>query len=346
MEKKKVLVAMSGGVDSSAAAVRLMDMGYSCSGAIMKLYCGEDSTADAVEDARGVAEKLGMDFSAIDAQAQFKEAVMDEFVASYLRGETPNPCIVCNKKLKFGLFADYALEMGMDYIATGHYARVGKCGDRYVIKKGVDERKDQSYVLYNLSQQVLSRLLLPLGELSKAEVRALAAEAGLAVADKKESQDICFVPDGDYAGFIEKNTDEIPEGDFVLSDGKIMGRHKGIVRYTIGQHKKLGLGIHTPLYVLEKNAAENKIILGSNEDLFKTTVYARDVNWMACEAPAEPLKIKAKIRYKHTEQPATVYVTGEGVVRVEFDEPQRAVTPGQSVVFYDGDVLVGGGVIV
>lgn len=336
---------MSGGVDSSAAAVRLTDMGYSCSGAIMRLFVDGGAAADPFADAAKVAERIGMDFSVIDAESEFRAMVMDEFIKSYLRGETPNPCIVCNKKLKFGLFADKAAEMGMDYIATGHYARVDTVGDRYVIRKGLDEKKDQSYVLYNLSQKVLSRLLLPLGELTKPEVRELAAEAGLQVADKKESQDICFVPDGDYAGFIERNAGEIAEGDFVLRDGKVMGRHKGIVRYTIGQHKKLGLGIHTPLYVLEKNAAENKIVLGSSEELFQRRVNAVDVNWMACDEPADSLRVRAKIRYKHVEQPATVFVTGEGKATVEFDEPQRAITPGQSVVFYDGDVLVGGGVI-
>ncbi len=344
MDKKKVLLAMSGGVDSSAAAVCLQNAGYECLGATMLM---QDAGAAGVDDARAVAETLGMDFSVLDVREQFKKEVMNEFIASYLRGETPNPCIVCNKKLKFGLFDDYAREIGADYIATGHYASVVKYGDRYAIKKGADERKDQSYVLYNLTQETLSRLILPLGNMEKAEVRALALEASLKNAEKKESQDICFVPDGDYVGFIERALGTTtPEGDFVLRDGKVMGRHKGIIRYTIGQHKKLGLGIHTPLYVLEKDAENNRIILGSNEDLFVTTVEAKDINWMAIEKPDGPIRALAKIRYKHKEQSATIEVVGEDRVRVVFDEPQRAATPGQAVVFYDGDTVLGGGTVV
>ncbi len=344
MDKKKVLLAMSGGVDSSAAAVCLQNAGYECLGATMLM---QDAGVSGTDDARAVAEALGMDFSVLDVREQFKKEVMDQFIASYLNGETPNPCIVCNKKLKFGLFADYAKEIGADYIATGHYARVEKYGDRYAIKKGADERKDQSYVLYNLTQETLSRLILPLGNMEKAEVRELALEASLKNAEKKESQDICFVPDGDYVGFIERTLGyTTPEGDFVLRDGKVMGRHKGIIRYTIGQHKKLGLGIHTPLYVLEKDAENNRIILGSNEDLFVTTVEARDINWMAIEKPDAPIRALAKIRYKHKEQPAIIEVIGEDRVRVTFDEPQRAATPGQAVVFYDGDTVLGGGTVI
>lgn len=342
--KKKVLLAMSGGVDSSAAAVCLQNEGYECLGATMLM---QDAGESGVTDARLVAETLGMDFSVLDVRKEFKKEVMDEFIASYLRGETPNPCIVCNKKLKFGLFDDYAKELGADYIATGHYAKVEKCGDRYLLKKGLDERKDQSYVLYNMTQDILSHLLLPLGAMSKAEVRELATEAALKNAEKKESQDICFVPDGDYVGFIESMLGKnVPEGDFVLRDGTVMGRHKGIIRYTIGQHKKLGLGIHTPLYVLEKDAANNRIILGSNEDLFTTTVEAKDLNWIACDGITEPTRVAAKIRYKHREQMATVEMIGEDRARITFDEPQRAATPGQAVVFYDGDTVLGGGTVV
>ncbi len=341
---KKVLLAMSGGVDSSAAAVCLQNEGYECLGATMLM---QDAGESGVTDARLVAETLGMDFSVLDVRKEFKKEVMDEFIASYLRGETPNPCIVCNKKLKFGLFDDYAKELGADYIATGHYAKVEKCGDRYLLKKGLDERKDQSYVLYNMTQDILSRLILPLGTMSKTEVRELATEAALKNAEKKESQDICFVPDGDYVGFIESMLGKnVPEGDFVLRDGTVMGRHKGIIRYTIGQHKKLGLGIHTPLYVLEKDAANNRIILGSNEDLFTTTVEAKDLNWIACDGITEPTRAAAKIRYKHREQMATVEMIGEDRARITFDEPQRAATPGQTVVFYDGDTVVGGGTVI
>ena len=342
--KKKVLIAMSGGVDSSAAAVCLKESGYDCLGATMLM---QDAGENGIADARAVADALGMDFSVLDVREIFKKEVMDAFVSSYLRGETPNPCIVCNKKLKFGLFADYARELGADYIATGHYARVEKQGDRYLLKKGLDGRKDQSYVLYNMTQDILSRLLLPLGAMSKAEVRERAIEAALKNAEKKESQDICFVPDGDYVGFIERMLGEgVPEGDFVLCDGTVMGRHKGIVRYTIGQHKKLGLGIHTPLYVLEKDAENNRIILGSNEDLFTTTLEAKELNWIACDAIDGPVRVAAKIRYKHIEQPATVEMVGEDRAKITFDAPQRAATPGQAVVFYDGDTVVGGGTVI
>ena len=341
----KVLLGMSGGVDSSAAAVCLQNAGYECIGATMVMHGECDS--EGVSDARAVAEALNMDFHVFDVRDEFRRWVMDEFVRSYLEGETPNPCIVCNKTLKFGLFADRATELGAEMIATGHYARVEKCGDRYLLKKGKDPKKDQSYVLYNLGQSVLSRLILPLGAMDKSEVRELAIEASLKNADKKESQDICFVPDGDYVGFIERYTGAFsPEGDFVLRDGKVMGRHKGIIRYTIGQHKKLGLGIHTPLYVLEKDAAGNRIILGSNEDLFTRTVIAKDINWIADEAPKFPFRAAAKIRYKHVEQSATVEDAGEERVKVTFDEPQRAATPGQAVVFYDGDTVIGGGTVV
>ena len=336
---------MSGGVDSSAAAVCLQRAGYECIGATMVMHGECDS--EGVSDARAVAEALNMDFQVIDVRDEFRRYVMDEFVRSYLAGETPNPCIVCNKTLKFGLFADYAKKLGADTIATGHYARVEKCGDRYLLKKGKDPKKDQSYVLYNLNQKILSRLVLPLGAMDKSEVRELALEASLKNASKKESQDICFVPDGDYVGFIERYTGRLPpEGDFVLRDGKVMGRHKGIIRYTVGQQKKLGLGIHTPLYVLEKDAAANRIILGSNEDLFTRTVIAKDINWIADEAPTFPFRAAAKIRYKHAEQSATVEEAGEGRVKVTFDEPQRAATPGQAVVFYDGDTVIGGGTVV
>ncbi|MBQ7836033.1 MAG: tRNA 2-thiouridine(34) synthase MnmA [Clostridia bacterium] len=341
----KVLLGMSGGVDSSAAAVCLQRAGYECIGATMVMHGECDS--DGVSDARAVAQALGMDFHVLDVREEFRRFVMEEFVSSYLRGETPNPCIVCNKTLKFGLFADKATALGAEKIATGHYAVVEKCGDRYLLKKGKDPQKDQSYVLYNLTQKVLSRLILPLGAMDKSEVRELALEASLRNAGKKESQDICFVPDGDYVGFIERYTSKIPpEGDFVLRDGKVMGRHKGIIRYTIGQHKKLGLGIHTPLYVLEKDAENNRIILGSNEELFTRTVVAKDLNWIADSTPSFPFRAAAKIRYRHTEQGATVELIADDTVRVTFDEPQRAATPGQAVVFYDGDIVIGGGTVV
>ena len=346
---ENVLIAMSGGVDSSAAAVCIKNMGHSASGATMVMFDGNavpGASDEGVRDARLACERLGMQFFAIDAKDEFRNSVMENFVSSYLAGETPNPCIVCNNKLKFGMFLDFAKENGFDKIATGHYAVVDKIGERYVLRRGKDPKKDQSYVLYSLTQDVLSRLILPLGELTKDEVRALAAESGLSVANKKESQDICFVPDGDYAGFIERYTGMLPpEGNFVLGDGTVIGRHKGLIRYTVGQHKKLGLGIHIPYYVTAKNAERNEIVLGSNEDLFTREVYATDVNYIAIDKLDAPMRVKAKLRYRHTEQDAWIYPDEKGV-RVVFDEPQRASTPGQAVVFYDGDVVVGGGKIV
>ncbi len=344
-----VLVAMSGGVDSGAAAVCIKNMGYSAAGANMIMFDSSlvpGASEDGVKDARLSCERLGMEFFAIDARDEFRREVMEYFVASYAKGETPNPCIVCNNKLKFGLFADFAAEHGFDKIATGHYAVVDRQGDRYILRRGKDPKKDQSYVLYSLSQSVLSRLILPLGGLTKDEVRALAAERALDVANKKESQDICFVPDGDYAGFIERYTGTLPpEGNFVLGDGSHIGQHKGLIRYTVGQHKKLGLGIHIPYYVTAKNAERNEIILGSNEDLFKREVRATEMNYIAIDRLDAPLRVKAKLRYRHTEQDAWVYPEENGV-RVVFDEAQRAPTPGQAVVFYDGDVVIGGGKII
>lgn len=341
---KKVLIAMSGGVDSSAAAVCLKNEGYECLGATMLM---QDAGENGIADARAVANALDMDFSVLDAREMFKKEVMDQFVAAYLRGETPNPCIVCNKKLKFGLFDDYAKQLGADYIATGHYARVGKCGDRFLIKKGLDEKKDQSYVLYNMTQDVLSRLLLPLGGMSKAEVRELAIEAALKNAEKKESQDICFVPDGDYAAFIRRTTGtDFPKGDFVDTDGKVLGTHKGIIHYTIGQRRGLGLALPAPLYVFRKDLEGNRVILSPEALLFSKHLDAKDVNLIPFDRLEKPIRVKAKVRYKQGAQWATVTATGESTVHVEFDEPQRAFAKGQAVVFYDGDYVVGGGTII
>ncbi len=340
---------MSGGVDSGAAAVCIKNMGCSVAGANMIMFDAAlvpGASEDGVKDARLSCERLGMEFFAIDAREEFRREVMEYFVASYEKGETPNPCIVCNNKLKFGLLWDFAAEHGFDKIATGHYAVVERQGDRHILRRGKDPKKDQSYVLYSLPQSVLSRLILPLGGLTKDEVRGLAAERELAVANKKESQDICFVPDGDYVGFIERYTGVLPpEGNFVLGDGSVIGRHKGLIRYTVGQHKKLGLGIHIPYYVTGKNAEKNEIILGSNGDLFKREVRASELNWIAIDRLDAPMRVKAKLRYRHTEQDAWVYPEDDGV-RVVFDEAQRAPTPGQAVVFYDGDIVVGGGKII
>ncbi|MBR6676650.1 MAG: tRNA 2-thiouridine(34) synthase MnmA [Clostridia bacterium] len=339
-----MLVALSGGVDSSATAALLIKEGYDVGGAMMRLC--PDSTEEAFDDARMAAERLGIPFFLFDMREKFKKEVIDSFICTYMEGKTPNPCIVCNKTMKFGAFLDKAEELGYDSIATGHYGRIIKDGERYLLYKSACTEKDQSYVLWSLSQKALSKLILPLGSLSKEEARAAARAAGLENANKKESQDICFVPDGDYAGFIVRETGlTFPEGDFVLEDGTVKGRHKGIIHYTVGQRRGLGLALPAPLYVKAKDARENKVILTPNEGLFSKELSAHSINWIAFDCLNSPLRLEAKIRYGARQVPCTVYPAGESKVRVVFDEPQRAISPGQSVVFYDGDLTVGGGII-
>ncbi len=345
----KVLIAMSGGVDSSVAANIVMSQGYSVQGAIMNLY-GNDGSGNPkdVEDAKRVADNLWIPFHVFDFSEDFKKYVITDFVNAYKNGLTPNPCVVCNKYIKFGIFLDKAVEMGFDYVATGHYCKVEKDGTtgRFVVKKADDEKKDQSYMLWSLSQNQLSRVLLPLGQYTKDEARNIARNIGFDNAEKHDSQDICFIPDGDYAKFIEgfcKKT--FPQGDFVNKAGEFIAQHKGIINYTVGQRKGLGISAPAPLYVLEKDPVSNKIILGSNDDLFSTSLEATDVNFISIERLTEPMRVLAKVRYRHKEQAATIYPMENGNVRVEFDCPQRALTPGQSVVFYQNDTVLGGGII-
>ncbi len=346
---KKVLIAMSGGVDSSVAADIIKSQGYETAGAIMSLFGDEGSgKPEDVQDARRVAESLGMPFYVLELSEDFKKCVITDFVEAYKNGLTPNPCIVCNKHIKFGSFIKKADELGFDYIATGHYAKVefDEKINRYVVKKADDETKDQSYMLWTLTQSQLSRVIFPLGGLSKEEARNAARKAGFENADKHDSQDICFVPDGEYAAFIERWCGtKFPKGEFVNKAGEFIAEHKGLINYTIGQRKGLGIAAPAPYYVLKKDAETNKVILGSNDDLFLDTLEATDVNFISIEKLTEPQKVKAKVRYKQKETDATIYPLENGDVRVVFDTPQRAITPGQSVVFYDEDTVLGGGFI-
>ena len=351
----KALIAMSGGVDSSVAAYLTKEMGYDCVGCTMKLYEHEGNeapgdrsccTLDDAADARSVAYRIGMPFYVFNFKEEFRKTVIDTFVESYQKGRTPNPCIDCNRYLKFGKLYQRAKELQCDVIVTGHYARIEKAGDKYVLKKALDESKDQSYVLYSLTQGQLAHTLFPLGGMEKKETREIAERQGFLNANKPDSQDICFVPDGDYAKVIEDYTGTTSEpGDYVDLEGKVIGRHKGIIHYTIGQHKKLGQSFGEPKYVCRIDAKNNRVVLGRNEDVFSREVLAEDFNWISGETPKEPVRCTAKIRYRKKDEDCTAEVQPDGSVLLTFDEPQRAVTPGQAAVLYDGDIVLGGGTI-
>ena len=351
----KAIIAMSGGVDSSVAAYLCISRGLECIGATMKLFNNETTgtrektccSLEDIEDARSVAKKLGMDYFVFNFTDEFDEKVIKKFIDSYETGATPNPCIDCNRFLKFEKLFNRMKELDYDYVVTGHYARIEKSGERYILKKGVDDTKDQSYVLYSMTQEQLAHTLFPLGEYTKAHIRDIAEENGFINARKHDSQDICFVPDGDYADFIERYTGKkYKHGNFVDRSGKILGRHKGIIRYTIGQRKGLGLSLPSPMYVCEKNMDKNEVILCDNQSLFTSSLDAADFNWIAFDKPPENLTAKARIRYKQDEEDAHITVTGADSVHIEFDKPQRAIAKGQAVVLYDGDVVLGGGTII
>ena len=352
---KKALIAMSGGVDSSVAAYLMKRQGFDCTGATMKLFESSEAvyneksccSLDDAEDARSVAYKLDMPFYVFNFTADFKEQVIARFIRAYQDGATPNPCIDCNRYLKFDKLFTRANQLDIAYIATGHYARIEHDGTRYLLKKAADNLKDQSYVLYALTQEQLSRIKLPLGALSKPEVREIAAEQGFLNANKRDSQDICFVPDNNYADFIEQYTGQVyPEGDFIDTQGGIIGRHKGLIRYTVGQRRGLGIAWSEPLYVRSKNIADNSITLCENSGLFSRVLQAADFNWTSGIIPVAPIRVKAKIRYAQPEQWTTAEALSDNKVRVEFDEAQRAVSAGQAVVLYDGDYIIGGGTII
>ena len=356
----KALIAMSGGVDSSASLALMKQAGYDCVGVTMRLFDHESEevrpdkaccTDEDVKDALLVCLKENVPHHMVDFKAQFKEAVMDPFVSDYENGRTPNPCINCNRYLKFEELFRQADALDCDLVVTGHYARTGWNEEtgRWVLKKAVHEEKDQSYVLYNLTQEQLARIRFPLGSRTKDETREVAAAEGYKNAGKHESQDICFVPTGKYTDFIEKHTGKkYPEGEFVdIHTGAALGTHKGIIRYTVGQRKGLGLALPQPMYVVRVAPEENRVYLGYNADLFTTELVADDVNWVSVAPPAvgEALRVTAKVRYKQKDAPATVTLLDDSRIQVVFDEPQRAITKGQAVVLYDGDTVVGGGTI-
>ena len=348
----KALIAMSGGVDSSVAAHLAIKDGFECVGATMRLYenklcnkpCGNESD---IADAKTVCERLSIEHLVFDFCDDFEREIIKRFISVYDEGATPNPCVDCNRLIKFGKLLEKMKLLRYDFVVTGHYAKIECQNGRFLLKKAADKDKDQSYFLYSLTQEQLSHILLPLGNFSKGEIREIALEHGFVNAKKSDSQDICFVPDGDYAKFIENYAKKsYPSGNFVDRQGKILGTHSGIIRYTIGQRKGLGLALPHPMYVCEKNICDNTVVLCKNEELFSKELYATDFNWISFDSPPKQFRANVRVRYRHTEQPATVTPCEDGSVHIVFDEPQRAIAKGQAAVIYDDDTVIGGGTII
>ncbi len=355
--EKSALIAMSGGVDSSVAAYLMKEQGYSCMGVTMRLYRNADiglseyrtccSERD-IEDAAEAAFQLDIPHEVLDFTKEFGEQIIGKFIRTYEAGGVPNPCIDCNRHMKFDRLFDYAAKRGIRYVATGHYARVeyDSASGHWLLKKAADPKKDQSYVLYMLTQEQLSRLRLPLGETVKEETRAIAERLGLLNARKRDSQDICFVPDGDYAAFMERVTGKTyPDGGILDGSGRVLGVHHGAVRYTRGQRRGLGVSSQAPLYVTGKDMEKNEVYVGPESALYSDTLFAEEVSWVSGGAPSGPVRVEACTRYRQEPRPATAYPDGRDRMKLVFDSPQRAVTRGQAVVMYDGDTVVGGGTI-
>ncbi|MCP4568041.1 MAG: tRNA 2-thiouridine(34) synthase MnmA [FCB group bacterium] len=359
LEKKTILVAMSGGVDSSVAALLLKQQGHNVVGATMKLWDYGEVGGDlgheggccdlrAINNARAVCESLGMRHYVLDFTDVFKEIVIENFVSEYLTGRTPNPCVLCNTEIKWELFLKRAVEIGCSSIATGHYARLNhnSSSNRLVLRRGIDNTRDQSYALWGVGQEALARTYLPLGDIPKTETRRLAEEAGLKTARVAESMEICFVADDNYERFIREWTQKaIDPGDIINRDGQVIGRHKGIPFYTVGQRRGLGIAHPTPLYVQEIDVANNRLIVGEDPDLASADMIVSQVNWVSMSPTDKPFQALVQIRYQHSAAPAKITPLGENRLAVNFDTPQRAVTPGQSAVFYDGDIVLAGGLI-
>lgn len=357
MKKETVVVGMSGGVDSSAAAYLLLEQGYHVIGVTMQIWQEEEKAMQeenggccglsAVEDARRVAAALGIPYYVMNFKKEFKEHVMDYFVSEYRKGRTPNPCIACNRYVKWESLLKRSMDIGADYIATGHYARIKQLSNgRYTLQTSATAEKDQTYALYNLTQYQLAHTIMPVGEYTKEQIRSIAKKAGLRTANKPDSQEICFIPDNDYAGFIDRETKGIvPLGNFVTADGQVLGQHKGITHYTIGQRKGLNLAMGKPVFVTKIRPDTNEVVIGEDGDVFGDKLFADHLNFMAFERLEGDMQVTAKIRYNHKGSACMIKMAGDDLLECRFEEPVRAITPGQAVVFYQDDIVVGGGTI-